>query len=75
MQHAAPFSAPSPAHGRCTPETASSKKLVGVRRRGGLVCSPAPHAPGATRKQLILAVRPRQDQGETNRQPLLRRLL
>jgi hypothetical protein len=52
MQHAAPFSTPSPAHGRCTPETASSKKLVGVAAR-------TPHAPGGTCKQLILAVRPR----------------
>lgn len=33
MQHAGPSGAPSPAHDRCTPETASSKKLVGVTAR------------------------------------------
>jgi hypothetical protein len=58
MQHAAPFSAPSPAHGRCTPETASSKKLVGVTARRASSAFPRHRLLGGTTWQLILAVGP-----------------
>jgi hypothetical protein len=58
MQHPSPFSAPSPAHGRCTPETASSKKLVGVTARRASSAFPRHRLLGGTTWQLILAVGP-----------------
>ncbi|KAM0724186.1 hypothetical protein Q7P37_000068 [Cladosporium fusiforme] len=54
MQHAGPVRAPSPAHGHCTPDSASSKKLEGWAARG-FRCLPPPQQ---SSEQLILAVGP-----------------